>query len=268
MQNIEQIKSRIRKLLKLAEDGSATDGEIENAMAFASKLMDEHHVRREDVEASDDATVMPEMDQTAAPAHGSKLSTWESALAWAICYLLGTVQWYRDNEMMALRINGIAQLDRNGKPKRAVKVMFYGPADECEEAAALFHEWSRSISTLGTMKYGHCFMGDGGKYCYGFTIALLNAAKHEAEKRKAKQGRMIQGREAETTAITVAGRQDLIKRESTNWLAREHGVRLRSGGGSGGYRAGSQSAYEAGKRDGSNADFRRSGPQSRRLPGN
>lgn len=42
--DIEAVKSRVRKLMALANDGQASDGEISNAMRMAAALIDQHRL--------------------------------------------------------------------------------------------------------------------------------------------------------------------------------------------------------------------------------
>lgn len=66
----EKALERVRKLIALAEDSAATEGEIENAMKFAQKLMSEHDIEFADVELSpDDIT---EIEQEFSPANGER----------------------------------------------------------------------------------------------------------------------------------------------------------------------------------------------------
>jgi len=49
MNNLDQIKERIRKLLNLANDDAAMGGEVRNAIAFAERLMATHHLSEADL---------------------------------------------------------------------------------------------------------------------------------------------------------------------------------------------------------------------------
>jgi len=44
-----RIKEKIRKLLNLAEDDGAMEGEINNALNFARRLMLQHNISEEDI---------------------------------------------------------------------------------------------------------------------------------------------------------------------------------------------------------------------------
>jgi len=50
---LDNVKDTIRKLLNLAENDGAADGEIDNALRFARRLMHQHHLSEEDIDRSD-----------------------------------------------------------------------------------------------------------------------------------------------------------------------------------------------------------------------
>lgn len=91
----DRIKSRVRKLLNLANDQSAAEGEIENALRYARALMDQHHLDEADL---DEEVREERMAQMIATCGGSKMSAWESALAHAIVKVIG-FGWYVGKEM-------------------------------------------------------------------------------------------------------------------------------------------------------------------------
>jgi hypothetical protein len=144
-------------------------------------------------------------------------------------------------------------------------MQFYGPAQEVAEAVEIFTEWSRLIASMSLMKYGGVFRGDGAKYAYGFATALARSAQSAASERRRLPGRQLEHQGKTCTDLTIAGRHEIIKKEAENWLEKDKGVKLRKGGARTGYSAGGTSAYEAGRRDGSNAGFGRSGRKSGRL---
>lgn len=264
----QRIIDRVRKLMALANDGAASEGEIANAMAFAAKLMDEHHIAEQDINLTTRSDNEPITFGTAdGITTRDGLSTWESALGHAICKLFGSVNWYRTHERHTIRVNGIAQTTRGGNVKQGLRVVFYGPTDEAAEAAELFSEWARLIATMGVMKFGACYKGDGGAYCYGFATALSAAANRIATERKLVEAKPLRllgvpGEVAESApgvALTVANRHEMIRTEAKTWLAKVKGINLGTSRRASGYSGTGGSAYSQGCRDGSSAGFGRRG---------
>ena len=247
---IETIKARVRKLLDLAGDGGAFDGEITAAMQAAERLMNEYHLERADCEAqSQERGASPTadtFDRVQVTSRGKTFSTWEGVLASAIADLVGTVRVYRSSASVG---EGLF-----GKPSVRPVAVFFGPDDDARLAGELFAEWQVAIATLAYGKYGACMRGDGGQYAYGFACALA-----------LKAGETVRARQAITTAATtalalvcggtLAALHAQTRDKATAWLAAQ-GVRLGSRGGSAhGPRGGSHDAYSAGRSDGARAEF-------------
>jgi hypothetical protein len=267
MSDIETIKARIRKLMAVTGDSAATDGEIDNAMRLAAKLLDAHHLAADDVGGEPDPAEQ-EMGRVAAVSQSRRFSTWESVLGSAICSLFGCVQHFISNEVAPVRVNGIVQM--NGDDiRKGRRVYFYGPVMESKEAAELFQEWSRSIATMGVARWGGCFRGDGAMYCYGFAVALRNKAyqiNKEREQVAAKPLPQLAGG-TDCTALTLSGRYSLLKDMGSKWLKEKERINLHTGSGRSGYSAGSSEAYGEGKKHGASAEFSRSN-RRRELPAN
>lgn len=62
MENKSKVLDKIRKLLTLAADPNASEGEIENALKFAQTLMMKHEIEQGDVEMSIDDIAVEEVD--------------------------------------------------------------------------------------------------------------------------------------------------------------------------------------------------------------
>lgn len=60
MSDIGKIKERIRKLLNLAADDGAAEGEIDNALRAARRLMLQHQIGEDDVAAAPEQLKTPE----------------------------------------------------------------------------------------------------------------------------------------------------------------------------------------------------------------
>ncbi len=250
----DKIKSRVKKLLDLAADDGAFDGEIAAAMLAAERLMDAYHLEEAECRAATaqetgQAAPAPTMAEGQAWTFGRALTTWETTLAWAISDLVGCVQWYRLGATVTESTGGFKQ------PTVKTPVMFYGPDEDVRIAGDLFGDWTRVIGTLAVGKFGDCTRGNGGRYALGFAAALRQKAR-DAQHRRAE---IVTS--ATTALMRVGGDHSLAAvNEQTRtlarqWLEQTKGWKLRSGSGRNGYRSGSYDAYAAGRADGSRADF-------------
>lgn len=269
MSDIETIKARIRKLMAVAGDGIATDGEIDNAMRLAGKLLDAHHLVDADIDTQADADDLT-MGESFATSQRTQFSTWESALGNAVIKLFGCVSWYISHDTAPIRVNGVALMDGN-ETRKGRRICFYGPVVESREAAELFEEWARSIATMGVARWGGCFRGDGAMYCYGFASELYRKAKAIDAERALVQAKPIPSlstpASADCTAITLSGRYELLKTAGKAWLEKERGIKkLSKASRGGGYSAGSSGALSEGRKHGAAANFSRS-KRRRQLPG-
>lgn len=245
----EKIKSRVRKLLNLAGDDGAFDGEIAAAMQAAESLMEQYQLDRADCEAAEVAQghAPQNMGQANAATHGKNLTTWESMLAEAVCELVGTVRCYATR--------GERSVGAFGAKHWGARMVFYGPDDDARLASELFAEWTAAIATLATGKYGGFARGDGGMYAMGFSSALCGRARENRRQR-------AQIVTAATTALVLTGSdrslaalQNQTRNEARNWLARDMKIHLRTSSRRSGYGSGSRDAYAEGRSDGTRADF-------------
>lgn len=284
MTTIDDIKRKIQGILAIgADDSGATEAEAENAMAFARRLMLRHQLTEADIAKGGERTAHEiaadtEYDTVTAYTEGAKMATWASWLTHAINGLVGTTQSYIGNRGVTKRTAaGTVDFDNQGEAKKACEVVFYGPAEDCRDAKALFEEWSVLIAALSRMKFGGALRGEGRSYAEGFASALYNKVKQM----KRDEHRKIESAKGQTIglldAATVAHGEDqftrdkdcsalvvvksneimLAKRErGSEWLRKEKGIRLGSGraGGGGRHHSG---AYSAGQADGRKADFSR-----------
>lgn len=283
MSNLDDIKRKIRGILAIGSDDSgATEAEAANAIAFARRLMLRHQLTEQDVAQGErtahEIAADTEYDTVTAYTEGAKMSTWASWLTHAINGLVGTTQCYIGDRGVTKRTEaGTIDFDDNGQEKKACEVVFYGPAEDCRDAKALFEEWSVLIAALARMKFGGALRGEGRSYAEGFATALRSKV-NEMKKREREQIESAKGqtiglldaatvahgedqftRDKDCSALVVVKSNELMvakKEQGSKWLREEKGIRLRSGGGGGGGRHHS-GAYDAGKADGRKADFSR-----------
>ena len=95
--DLEKIKDDIRCMLNLAADDAAAEGEIENALRFAKRLMDRHNLSEDDLDADPEiALEEAEFARQRVNGDSSKLATWEKMLAAHICNVIGGIDYYSD----------------------------------------------------------------------------------------------------------------------------------------------------------------------------
>lgn len=260
-----RVVARIRKMLDIKE-GTATPGEIENAMALASKLMQDHQLLEADIQASENPPPDQPMGTADAASGGTNWATWESELVRAVSDLVGTVQYYLAHGVKT--VEGAFNTERVGKGYR-----FYGPEEDCSIAAELFADLRHTIATLAIGKFGGVYKGDGAMYAMGFAQALkARAAKANQERDAtvtnstrtmamrgvaalagASKGALVHTPQAAAGSLgmVVAQKRDL----ASKWLADVRGVKLSRTNGGGGYSAGSASALSQGQTDGARTAF-------------
>ncbi len=246
--HIEKVKARIRKLLAVAADDSTIDGEIIAAMALAEKAMEAYHLERADLEADAPQTTEETYDKHAGACIGARMTTWEVSLYNAVATLVGSVEAYRTT---IDRPKGLFQV-----ANKKAAVMWYGPADDARLAAELYEEWALAIAAIAIGKYGGAARGDGARYCFGFSSALLNQARAQAQKR-------TEIKTDSTRAIVLHGKgtlaEVLIQKRTKGryWLQKTEGWSPRRSSARVGYSStsGGHDAYQAGRSDGARAAF-------------
>ena len=280
MTDIDKIKRRISAILAKAEDGSGTtEEEAASALEFARRLMLRHQLTESDLgegakRTPSEIAADTEYAQEGGFTSGRNLSAWEGSLAWAVVAVVGTVGVYVDGQRKRRsRESGNLVFDARGRADRATRLLFYGPAEDARDAAALFEEWSVLIAALARMKYGGAFRGEGRSYAEGFVVGLHERLRRSRERERAAiesaRGLAISSGDAaiaaqaerdddQCSALVVVGANAIMeakKRRGESWL-KDQGVRLSSrGGGGGGAHHGE--AFGAGQRDGRSAGFSR-----------
>lgn len=247
----DKIKDKIKKLLNLAENDGAFDGEVDNALRFARRLMLRHNVTQEDLEEAKDAHEVAadaeavDYGRVSAFTLGPNLSQWESTLAHSICQLIGTVQFYRESGKFARRTaHGTIDYSK-GEPSTATRLQFYGPEEE----------WSHIIVSMARMKYGGAFKGSGREYAESFAYALYQKVEKIRQEEKTA---IAAGETTRCTALMVRNAGALMlakKNKASDWLAKECGIKLSKSSRSSGSTIYDGDARAAGRADGNKADF-------------
>lgn len=222
--NDNKIREKLAKMLALASDGNATQGEIDNALAMATQMMVKYNLTRDDIDMSQaDPIKNVRYATNQAYTLSPKLYAWEGSLAMFICKFIGTVECYVQRGKFPKRINGFQQFDGDGNPLHTCLITFYGAEDDCEIAVSLYHELQKAIQMAAIVRYGVWTRGDGGVYCEGFVQGLKDANIREIQK--------LKDCDAQTNAlILVSEKTQLAIREGAkDWLKKTTGAKLRAG---------------------------------------
>lgn len=263
--DLEKTKDTIRQLLKLAADDAATQGEIENAMRFANKLMEKHQLSEEDLGQLDHK--FDELDpknatvgESGAFMCGNRKIDWEGFLARFVCDWVGGLGCYTTGSKFPFRKNGIAQLDKNGDVQYRHRVVFYGVAEDAELAREIYEECSFVISTMAILRFGGVAKTHGREYCNGFVSALWEKVNHERNKQRQLAHQSGTG----NALLVIDARKEIVRRKTELAAAyKKQNLRLRSAGRS--YGRYISDARELGRSDG--AAYNPSQPTRRKKIG-
>lgn len=252
--DISKIKDRVRKLLNLAADDGAAEGEIDNALRAARRLMLNHQLSEDDVTAPPEDLRTPE--QIAADTQygtakswsdSSRVPAWHGRLAASVARFLATVDVYQDHPAVGRRPSGIVMFD--GRP--VAGWVFFGPHDDCVLASELHQELLLTCATTAKLKYGGSLMkGAGRDYCDGFANGLYEKLISADEAVAAEKTPKLEG--PQCTALSVVRATDIAKakKERANkWIRKEQGLNLRSQSRAS-RSVGNSGAYSQGKSDG------------------
>lgn len=257
--DISKIKDRIRKLLNLAADDGAAEGEIDNALRAARRLMLDHQLSEDDVTQPEEDWRTPDeiaadTEYGTAKSWGDAASapTWKGTLASAVAKFVGTVQVYRDNTQQCRLPSGIVRFDG----RSVTGWVFYGPADDCQFAVELHAELMLTCAASAKLKYGGGLVSGAGRdYCDGFAAGLyekMQDAEKAIEHERAVNLVAPASDQKACTALAVVRATDIIeaKRDyAKDWLKKEKGISL----GKASRRGRSirdRGAYSAGRSDG------------------
>lgn len=244
-EEIDSIKSTIKKLLNLANDPAAFNGEAENSLRLARKLMLKHNIKEDEIridpENTDRKTVYGSMDVFT---FGRDMAKWEGVLLQTICKLVGTVQGYRNSNRQGKSVN-----EKTGKTH--TRLTMYGPLSDVQDAVEIFEEWARIIVTLAKIKTGSWVREGGRSYCEGFVFSLWEKVTQifKEEEAEISTGKSLVVRDAKAIMAQKI-------REGNAWLTTQKNVRLRAAR-THTNRGDDPEMFHKGRQDGQNADFSR-----------
>lgn len=147
---MDKIASRVRKLLALAHDNSASQGEIENAMRMARELMTQYGI--EDSDLQEDDTSNPIVDERGQAKNTSQ--RWEQSLSIAISNIC---------DVVAYRCGGV--------------IHFVGYARDVAVARELYPSLVVTARTLARMELGKGWTPSHRSFAEGFVSALISRSK-------------------------------------------------------------------------------------------
>lgn len=225
--DLEKVKDTINKLLNLAENDAAAKGEVENAMRFAARLMEQHQLTEEDVRLNRvDEKILDLENQTFAELSGymggNKFCHWESDAASFACAFVGGVKWYYV-EGVPYRINGILQYHTGkwaGQSQTRTRVTFYGIQEDVEMAFEVYNQLIMVIASMAKLKWGGVYRGPGRNYCEGFVKGIWSKwySDQDSQKKLAKAS-------TSTALVVIDSRQLVVKRKeelATQWLEKSN----------------------------------------------
>lgn len=224
--DLSRVKDTIAKLLNLAKNDAATEGEANNAIRAARKWMNQYQLSEEDcVEqelSPEERVARATCAMHTAFSFGPQMSTWEGTLAVFVAKFVGGVKCFR-NSNQPRRVNGIVP---SGRSATASVFNFYGVDEDAAFAKQTFEELCVIIAAMARLKWGGVFRGPGRSYAEAFVTGLYEQIKQADAEQATSDSRAL-----------VIRRDALVKakeKRADNFLA-ELGVgKLRKGSGGGG----------------------------------
>ena len=278
MSSQSKVLERIRKCLNLANDDGAMAGEIKSALKFAKRLMNQHGVTIEEVEAGEGvvsnediaaAVALTSYVRQAMPGMSKSRTAWEIDVLNAICDLIGTVRWYGGG---AMYVNDKPYgPERLRKERRLVWApTIYGPAEDVSDAITMIKEWTAVVAACAWAKYKAVIRGEGRSYCEGFAGQMLDNVRDMIRADRAEAAKLTPGQPLAAlpvatdskyaivlgerrSALAVQGTMRIAlekKKEASRWLQHDQGINLVGAGAVGSGTRHHSGAYGAGRRDG------------------
>lgn len=181
----ERIVTQIKSLLKKASDGDSKSSaaEVEQALAFAQKLMDKHNLEMADLVASGDEH-LSDKDMGEDPVQfKAKLETFEKSLLHCVCDMTDTKWYYCKKPILDAKKN---------KWTRKIKVAIYGLAKDVAIARSLYAELVLVTRIMARHHMGKKWTQKHWHYMNGFADGLHDQSvmakyKREQERRENAQ---------------------------------------------------------------------------------
>jgi hypothetical protein len=235
----QQVLDRIRKLLAMTDESAGTtEGEVENAMRFARKLMDEYNLSEDQVRppADDGRPDTAGIDRE----EGMTLRQWPvwmQNFALAVCRLCDVDMYWATSTYW----RPADTVRPTGRQKTAV---FVGYAVDIAIAREMLKYLLTVTRVMARQRYGNRWLSPHKSYALGFSETVYHRVVTLKREAAASTG------EAEACTAIVLRKADNIKA----WI--EQNLTLRSprkGGGTSGPT--DPMAYVRGREDGKNVDL-------------
>lgn len=158
-EKLQKIRERIVKMLNLAKDGGASEGEVENATRMARQLMNEYNIDESELIAAETGTVQ------VGDHLGMKKVTfegWESSLS-VVCKFVCDVTPYKQTV------------------KAGQEIRFIGLPTDVAIARDLFSSLLITVKTMAKQRNGAGWTRAHQSYALGFVDSLVRKAKAEKQ---------------------------------------------------------------------------------------
>jgi hypothetical protein len=163
--NREEVIEKIEKIMRRTHDGSgASEAEVEQALAYARKLMDQFQIDLAEVleankeELSDKDITSQQLETT--------VGTFQTEICRTACDICDA-KFYFANDVVL----------KKGKYSRVKKYVIYGMTQDVIAARCLFLELMLAVKALGKAKYGTGSGKEFWTYCGGFAVGLRDKAR-------------------------------------------------------------------------------------------
>ncbi len=210
MKTLEKVKEKIAKLIALCQDPSASQGEIDNSIRLATKIMAKFNITRDDIDMNClDPAKKVKMGRCMVSAMNTKEIRWEGQVAMFCCKFIGSCSCYSTSSVM---IEG-------GKETPIDILFFYGSRNESEMAADTFRKIREVIANNAKMKYKSYTNLDGRSYAEGYVVGLYDSLDLQMKQLKD---------DPETHGLILQSEQAslIIQDKSKEWLSSEYNINL------------------------------------------
>ena len=182
----DRIIQRVQKLVNLAGNSGAFEGEANNAMKYARELMDKYNISEaeaavHEAESQGQVTTVEEME---AHRRSPNIEAFFRDLAFVCQYLCDVRFFWRDGWIPKRGMDKhFAELPeaefgkRTGRPgfTKVQRLMFFGLTHDVTVAVALYRELAVSIRTLIRLRHGK-LKGEARDYAAGLVARLIERA--------------------------------------------------------------------------------------------
>lgn len=167
---LDNVRKTVADLLRLAENDAASQGEVDNAVKFARRLMEQHHLTEDDCRQADpNAPRELVMGKTEVYGYNVRMIWWERNLAGWVRDVIGSIEAMQALSPRAIRNDaGIYLADK-------CPITFYGPVEEVTLARDIYRQMYNVITAMAKLRFGVIVRGAGRSYAEGFVSGMFKA---------------------------------------------------------------------------------------------